>query len=118
MSNEMQNDTQDSTEDILAQVGDWVLIGGKPSQADRKVLEYFMVYMGEAPLSNGFVQAAPRLGGAEYTEIFRGMHIEFKADPSPGFVLQVERPWALETPAQRQNAVEQILWEINHLTRV
>jgi hypothetical protein len=113
----MPSDPQNNTEDILAQVGDWVLIGGQPSQADRKVLEYFMVYVADTPLVQGFMQAAQRLVGSEYTETFKGMLIEFKTEPGPGFVLLVQRAWALETPAQRHSVLEQILWEVNHIGR-
>lgn len=100
--------------DILASSADWVLVKKTPAEPDSAG-GFFMVWVAENPASVALVNAAQTLENTK--NIVPGIDVRFCPEPEPGFILDLQKNWHPDTPETAQRTLDQIIWELNRLTR-
>ncbi len=112
------NEESVDVSDHLVVKGDWVLIANNrpddssPSREHR----YCLIWVSDSPLNDNLMTGCLRLGQQKF--IVKDLVIDFKSEPSPGFLLDSSSGFGFETPELRTSTVEKVIWEIERLSRL
>lgn len=99
--------------DPLCIHNDWTLLPSHTDSNDENGKQFFLVWIGDSPLTPRFIAAAESLNQEKHTSAFPGFKVMFHSEPTPGFVVHTKPNWNIQSETQARTALEQILWEIN-----
>lgn len=109
------NDQNEPAFELKASNGNWAMTKKSPDESFLLDNEYYIVWISEQKPSFLVVDAAKKISNLK--NLFLGFFVQCKLEPELGFVLKPLKGWKLETQKEAQQALDDIVWEINRLSR-
>ena len=101
--------------ELKANNGNWAMTKKSTDESFSLNDDYYVVWISEQKPSFLVVDAAKKISNLK--NLFLGFFVECKLEPELGFVLKPLKGWKLETQKEAQQALDDIVWEINRLSR-